>query len=116
MRRCASRSATVEAFLHLSGLIVDDRGTIQMMAGTGCAFDTLLTLILTVRLTRVVSRCPATRKVIGLTIISERIEDLGLKSTLLLLCLPDSEAGAGDVQETICARGHFFVDCERTSI
>ncbi len=105
----------VEAFLHTSGHVVDDRGTIETTAGAGCALDTLLAPMLTGRVTRVVSTCPATGKAIGLTVTSERIEDLDPKGTVLSLRLPDSETGAGDVQETICAYGHFFVDREHAS-
>lgn len=104
-----------EAFLHASGRVVYERGTLQTTTGAGCALDTLLAPMLTGCVTRVVSTCPATGKAIGLTVTSERIEDLDPEGTVLSLRLPDAETGAGDVQETICAYGHFFVDCEHAS-
>src|SRR5260370_23853555 len=66
----------VEAFLHASGLVIDDRGNIQTVAGSGCALDTLLFSMLTGHSTRVVRTCPVTGKEIRLTVTPQRLQDL----------------------------------------
>lgn len=118
-RRLASAmhrtTSETEAFLQSSGLMVDASGNIQMVAGAGCALDTLLFPLLTGQLTRVVSTCPATGKEIRLTVTPEGIEDLDPQGAVLSLRLPGSETRACNVQATICAYGHFFVDREYAS-
>lgn len=105
----------VEAFLHASGLVLDDRGTIQTVAGSGCALDTLLFSMLTGHATRVVSTCPATGKEICLTVTPQGIESLDPQGVVLSLLLPSRETSASNAQETICSYGHFFVDQEHAS-
>jgi hypothetical protein len=104
-----------EAFLHASGLVIDDRGTIQTVAGSGCALDTLLFSMLTGHSTRVVRTCPATGKQIRLTMTPQGIEDLDPQGAVLSLRLPGRETSASNAGETICAYGHFFVDREHAS-
>src|SRR5712691_7695990 len=105
----------VEAFLHASGLVIDDRGNIQTVAGSGCALDTLLFSMLTGHSTRVVRICPATGKQILLTVTPQGIEDLDPQGAVLSLRLPSRETSASNAQETICSYGHFFVDREHAS-
>ncbi len=105
----------VEAFLHLSGLVVGAEGDIQMGAGSGCALDTLLAPMLTGYAARVVSTCPATGKQIHLAATPEGIRDLEPASAVLSLRLPSSETSASNAQATICAYGHFFADREHAS-
>jgi hypothetical protein len=104
-----------EAFLHASGLVIDDRGTIQTVAGSGCALDTLLFSMLTGHATPVVRTCPATGKQIRLTVTPQGIEDLDPQCVVLSLRLPSLETNAWNAGETICAYGHFFVDQEHAS-
>ncbi len=105
----------VEAFLHASGLVIDDRGTIQTVAGSGCALDTLLFSMLTGHSTRVVRTCPATGKQIRLTVTPQGTLDLDPQGAVLSLLLPSRETSASNAQETICSYGHFFVDQEHAS-
>ena len=105
----------VEAFLHASGLVLDDRGNIQTVAGSGCALDTLLFSMLTGHSTRVVRTCPATGKEIRLTVTPRGIEDLDPPGVVLSLRLPGPATNARNAEETICAYGHFFVDREHAS-
>jgi len=104
-----------EAFLHASGLVLDDRGTIQTVAGSGCALDTLLFSMLTGHSTHVVSTCPATGKEIRLTVTPQGIEDLDPQGAVLSLRLPGPATNASNAGETICVYGHFFVDREHAS-
>lgn len=105
----------VEVFLHSSGRVLDASGNIQMMAGSGCALDTLLFSMLTGHAARVVSTCPATGKEIRLTITPQGIEDLDPQGAVLSLRLPSRETNARNAGETICAYGHFFADQEHAS-
>jgi len=105
----------VEAFLHLSGLVVGGEGNIQMEAGSGCALDTLLAPMLTGYAAGVVSTCPATGRQIRLTATAQGIRDLEPASAVLSLRLPGRGTNASNAQATICAYGHFFVDREAAS-
>src|SRR5258708_4905652 len=105
----------VEAFLHVSDFVIDDRGALQAVAGSGCALDTLLFSMLTGHATHVVRICPATEKQICLTVTGAGIEDLDPQSAVLSLRLPSRETNASNAQETICSYGHFFVDREHAS-
>jgi hypothetical protein len=105
----------VEAFLHASGLVLDDRGTLQTVAGSGCALDTLLFSMLTGHATRVVRTCPATGKQIRLTVTDAGTLDLDPQGAVLSLRLPGPATNASNAGETICAYGHFFVDREHAS-
>ena len=105
----------VEAFLQVSDFVIDDRGTLQTAAGSGCALDTLLFSILTGHATRVVRTCPATGKQIRLAVTDAGLEDLDPQSAVLSLRLPSRETNASNAQETICSYGHFFVDREHAS-
>jgi hypothetical protein len=105
----------VEAFLRSSGLVVDAAGTLQTVAGSGCALDTLLAPMLTGRSTRAVSSCPATGKEIRLTATPYGVEGLDPPGAVLSLRLPGPETRAMNAGETICAYGHFFVDREHAS-
>ncbi len=105
----------VGAFLHSSGLLVDAEGNVQMVAGSGCALDTLLAPMLTGHSTRVVSTCPASGKEIRLTVTPHGVEGLDAPGAVLSLRLPSPETSAGNAGETICVYGHFFVDREHAS-
>jgi len=71
--------------------------------------------LLTGRPARVVSTCPATGKPIRLTVSPQGIEDLDPPGAVLSLRLPSPETSAGNVQSSICAYGHYFVDREHAS-
>jgi len=62
----------VEAMLHLWGLVVDAKGAIQTVAGAGRALDTQLFPMLTGRSSSVVATCPATGKLIRLSVEAEQ--------------------------------------------
>ena len=103
-------ASEVEAFLPASGLVVDADGHIQIVAGSGCALDTLLAPMLTGQTVRVVSVCPATGKQIQLTVTPEGIRDLNAPDAVVSLRLPQSVTRASNAPATICAYGHFFID------
>lgn len=105
----------VKEILHAWGLVVDAGGAIQTMAGAGCALDTLLFPMLAERTSRIVATCPATGEEIRLTVTKDGIQDLGPTSAVLSLRLPEVTTSAENVQATICAYGHFFVDREHAS-
>lgn len=107
--------AEAEAFLQAAGLVVDAEGNIQMVAGAGCALDTLLFPLLTGRSVPVFSTCPATGRPIRLTVTPDGIADLDPASVVLSLRLPGPETHADTVQTTICAYGHFFADREHAA-
>jgi alkylmercury lyase-like protein len=92
------------AFFQVADLLIDAEGTIQTVAWAGCALDSLLLPLLTGRATHVASTCPATQRPIRLTVTPQCIEDLD-----------PPETRPEDVQETICACGHFFADREHAS-
>ena len=105
----------VEAFLHASDFVIDDRGDLQTVAGSECALNTLLVSMLTGRSSHVVSPCPASGKEIRLTVTPQGVEDLDPQGAVLSLRLPSSATSARNAGETICAYGHFFVDREHAS-
>lgn len=119
--------AEVEALLPSSGLIVGSDGTLHMSPGPHqihldgeifsgwCALDTLLFPLLMGQLARIISTCPATGKLIHLTVTAQGIRDLDPIASVISLLLPDETTNACNAQETICASGHFFVDREHAS-
>lgn len=107
--------AEVEAFLHASGLVVNDHRTIQIMPGGGCALDTLLLALLTGQPAHVVRTCPASGRPIRLTVTEQGINELDPPGTVLSLRLPNAETNVSNTQATICTYGHFFADREAAS-
>jgi len=95
--------------------VVDADGTLQTVAGTGCALDSLVLRLLSERAADVVATCPATERTIHLTVTQDGIEALDPPSTDLSLRLPDPQTRAETVRGTICAYGHFFADPEHAS-
>lgn len=106
------KSSQAEALLQAGGFVTDDEGNIQIVAGAGCALDTLLVPMLTGHSSPVVATCPATGRQIRLTVTANGVEDLVPPSAVLSLRLPNLETRAETVRGTICAYGHFFVDRE----
>src|SRR5579885_3043926 len=105
----------VKEILQTWGLVVDVEGMIQPMAGAGCALDTLLFPLLARKSSQVTATCPATGRLIRLTVAEETIQDLDPPSAVLSLRLPGETTTAENVQATICAYGRFFVDREHAS-
>ena len=105
----------VEEILQVWGLVVDAEGVMQTGASAGCALDALLVPLLSGRSSQVSATCPATGKLIRLTVTKDGIQDLEPTSAVLSLRLPGEATTADNVQATICAYGHFFVDREHAS-
>jgi len=105
----------VEEILQTWGLVVDAEGTLQTVAGAGCALDALLVPLLSGRSSQVSATCPATGRLIRLIVTKDGIQDLEPTSAVLSLRLPGETTNAENVQATICAYGHFFVDREYAS-
>jgi alkylmercury lyase len=104
-----------EAFLQASGLVLDEEGNLQMVAGAGCALDRLLAPMLTGRSARVMSTCPASGWPIRLIATPHGVDEADPPETVVSLRLPGPETRAEAVQGAICAYGHFFVDRERAA-
>jgi hypothetical protein len=68
--------------------------------------------MLTGRSSQVSATCPATGRLIQLTVTEQTIADLDPPGAVLSLRLPGEITNARNVQATICAYGHFFVDHE----
>jgi len=117
----------VEALLPSSGLVVAPSGHLHLSPGPHqihlngetlsgwCALDTLLFPLLMGHAARVVSTCPATGRPIRLTVTSQGTQDLDPQAAVVSLLLPGETTNAGNVQETICTYGNFFVDREHAS-
>lgn len=102
----------VTELLQASGLVVDAEGAIQTVTGTGCALDTLLFPMLTGRSSQVSATCKTSGKPIRLTVTEQTIADVDPPGAVLSLRLPGEATDAENMQATICAYGHFFVDRE----
>jgi alkylmercury lyase len=119
--------AEVGALLQSSGLVIGPDGYIHLAPGPHqiqldgetlsgwCALDTLLFPLLMGHATRVTSACAATGRPIRLTVTEHGITDLEPQAAVLSLRLPGETTEVENVQETICAYGHFFVDREHAA-
>lgn len=117
----------MEARLPSSILVVGPDGNIHTAPGphqihldgetlaSWCALDTLLYPLLVGQAAHVVSTCPATGRSIRLTVTEQGIADLDPEGAVVSLLVPSETTNVCNVQETICAYGHFFVDREAAS-
>jgi alkylmercury lyase len=84
----------VEEVLQAWGRVVDAKGTIQTVAGAGCALDTLLFPMLIGRSSHVVATCPATGRLIRLTVTEQTIEELDPPGAVLSLRLRETNTSS----------------------
>lgn len=104
-----------EVFLQAHGLVINDHGAIERGRRSGCALDRLLDALLTGQPVHVVRTCPASGRLIHLTVTEQGIQELDPPGTVLSLRPPNAETTASNANATVCAYGHFFANREAAS-